>query len=210
MKNIGEFIKQTRIKKKLSREKLEAKTKIKKEFIEEIENLRWDALPDYPVVAGFVKSIAGALDLDKKHLSALLRRDYPPRKLKVLPKPDMKEKFKWNPRLTFITGVVLVFWVILTYLGISYVNFISSPRLTIHEPEEGEQVSANVLVVKGETDPEASITVNNQPVIVEENGYFETEIEVFEGTQEVKVVSTSRSGKETTISRKIIPRLNSD
>ena len=85
MKNIGEVIKQTRIKKKLSREKLEAKTKIKKEFIEGIENLKWEALPDYSVVSGFVKSIAGALDLDKKHLSALLRPDYPPKILKLLP-----------------------------------------------------------------------------------------------------------------------------
>ena len=205
MKNIGEVIKQTRIKKKLSREKLEAKTKIKKEFIEGIENLKWEALPDYSVVSGFVKSIAGALDLDKKHLSALLRRDYPPKILKVLPKPEMKEKFKWNPRLTFIMGVVLVFLVILTYLGTSYVNFISPPKLAVYKPEEGQQVGASTLVVAGETDPEASIIVNNQPVIVEENGRFETEIEIFEGTREIIVVSKSRSGKISTLTRKIIP-----
>ncbi|MCL5019658.1 MAG: helix-turn-helix domain-containing protein, partial [Patescibacteria group bacterium] len=108
MKNIGEFIKYFRLKKKLSREKLEAKTKIKKEFIEAIENLKWDELPDYPVVSGFVKNIAKALDQDERHLSALLRRDYPPKDLKVSPN-QIKEKFKWSPRSTFVTGIAVVF-----------------------------------------------------------------------------------------------------
>ena len=60
-------------------------------------------------------------------------------------------------------------------------------------------------LLRGETDPEASIIVNNQPVIVEENGRFETEIEIFEGTREIIVVSKSRSGKISTLTRKIIP-----
>lgn len=206
MKNIGEFIKYFRLKKKLSREKLEAKTKIKKEFIEAIENLKWDELPDYPVVSGFVKNIAKALDQDERHLSALLRRDYPPKDLKVSPN-QIKEKFKWSPRSTFVTGIAVVFISIFVYLGISYLNFINPPQLDLQKPYEGQIVEENMLAVKGKTDPEASVVVNRQPVIVGEGGYFETEIEIFEGTQEVVVVAKSRSGKEATVRRKIVPKL---
>ena len=43
--------------------------------------------------------------------------------------------------------------------------------------------------------------------IVGEDGTFETEIEIFEGTGEVVVVAKSRSGKETVVARKIKPEL---
>jgi cytoskeletal protein RodZ len=211
MKSVGEVIKEARIKKKLSREKLEVKTKIKREFIEALEDSKWDALPEYPVVFGFVKNIAGVLGLNKANLTALLRRDYPPKTLRVNPKPEMREKFKWGPKATFATAMVFVLMVVFVYLGVSYLNFIKPPYLELQEPVEGQLVEKNVLSVRGKTNPEVFVKVNNQPVLVGEEGYFETEIEIFEGTEEVEVVARSRSGKETVVRRKIEVNLgNSD
>jgi cytoskeletal protein RodZ len=207
MKNVGEVIKKARLKKKLSREKLEVKTKIKKEFIEALENSRWDILPDYPVVFGFVKNIADVLGLKEASLTALLRRDYPPKILRINPKPELREKFKWSPKATFITAAVSVFLIIFTYLGLSYLNFIRPPSLELLEPVESQLVERNILTVKGKTSAEAFVEVNNQPVIVGEDGYFEAEIEIFEGTEEIVVIAKSRSGKESVIRRKIIPEL---
>jgi len=207
MKLIGEIIKESRIKKKLSREKLEKLTKIKKEFIENLEENRWEALPEYPVVVGFVKSIASNLNLEQKNLTALLRRDYPPKVLKINPNPDISEKFTWGPKLSFITGISLVFIIIVGYLIFQYLSFIKPPDLLIEIPEEGQGVGQEKLTVKGKTDPDAAVLVNNQPTIVGEDGTFETEIEIFEGTGEVVVVAKSRSGKETVVSRKIKPEL---
>ena len=208
MKSAGEVIKQARLKKKLSREKLESRTKIKKEFIEALENSRWDSLPEYPVVFGFVKNIADTLGLDRPNLTALLRRDYPPKVLRVNPKPEIQDKFKWGPRATFATAVAVVLLVVLVYLGVSYLNFIRPPFLELQEPVDNQLVVKKALFVRGKTNPEAFIEVNNQPVLVGEEGYFETEIEIFEGTEEVFVRAKSRSGKETVIRRKIVPMLD--
>lgn len=208
MKSIGETIKECRTKKKLSRERLENITKIKREFIEALENSNWDILPDYPVVSGFVKNISGALDLDEAHMTALLRRDYPPKILRVNPKPEIRDKFKWSPRATFITGVIVILFIVFSYLGLSYLRFITPPHLELQEPIENQVVKESSLKVRGKTDGEAFVEVNNQPVIVGEDGYFETEVEIFEGTQEIVIVAKSRSGKETVIHRKIIPELN--
>jgi len=203
MKSVGEIIKEARIKKKLSREKLEVRTKIKKEFIEALENSKWDLLPEYPVVLGFVKNIASNLGLKEANLIALLRRDYPPKTLPVNPKPEIREKFKWSPRLTFITAAIFIFIIITFYLGLSYFNFIRPPSLEIKEPSENQLVDKNLLVVRGNTNPEAYVEINNQPVIVEEDGCFVTEIEISDETQEIVVVAKSRSGKETIVHRKI-------
>ena len=209
MKLVGEVIKDSRIRKKLSREKLEKLTKIKKEFIENLEENRWEVLPEYPVVVGFVKSIASNLNLEQKNLIALLRRDYPPKVLKINPNPDITEKFTWSPKLSFVTGVSLVFVIIVGYLIFQYLSFIKPPELFIEVPEDGQVVSQEKLIVKGKTDPDAAVLVNNQPTIVGEDGIFETEIEIFEGTGEVIVIAKSRSGKETTLSRKIDVELES-
>ena len=134
MKTAGEIIKEARVKKKYSRARLESETKIKKEFIEALEQEDWARLPEYPVVSGFVKNIADALSLDRSRITAVLRRDYPPKSLDVNPKPDVTNKFIWSPRLTFILGVFIVIVVILGYLSLQYSRFVRPPDLEVFKP----------------------------------------------------------------------------
>ena len=207
MKTIGIFIKEARIKKRFSQEKIAEETKIKKEFIVSIEKEDWEALPEYPVVIGFVKQITKYLKLDERQAVAFLRRDYPPRVLPVNPKPDVAKKFTWSPKLTFVVGIAAIAIAVLGYLAFQYSNFVSPPKLTVNQPQEEQVVKENKLIVSGKTDQDATMKINNQPILVEEDGSFKAEIEIFEGTEEIVVKAVSRSGKETVIRRKIYPEL---
>lgn len=207
MKTIGKFLKDVRVEKKYSRARVAKITKIKASFIKAIEKESWEALPDFPVVLGFVKSIAGVLKTDEHRAVALLRRDYPPRVLPINPKPDVSSKFTWSPKFTFLVGLGLVLVAIFGYLTIQYFHFISPPKLTVESPKEGQVVREKDISVSGKVDPEATLKINNQPVLVEEDGAFEAEIEIFEGTEEIVVKAVSRSGKETVVRRKIKPEL---
>jgi len=133
MVTVGEILKEARLKKKLSLSNLEKETKIKKEFIDLIENNLWDKLPDYPVVSGFIKNIAVFLDVPAETANAILRRDYLPKKLYINPKPDIESKFYWSPKLTFITGISLLTLLVLGYLGFEYIKFIKPPKLEIQK-----------------------------------------------------------------------------
>lgn len=208
MKTIGETLKEKRKEKNLSLADLEKETKIKPEFIKAIELGKWEDLPERPVVSGFVKNIAESLGMDTKQAAAIFRRDYPPDKnLRINPKPDLTKKFKWSPRLTFFVGVFAIFLVTISYLALQYMGFVSPPTLLVNSPEENQVVNERMVVVSGSTDPEAQVLVNNQPVIVEKTGEFRTEVEIFEGTEEIVVKAVSRSGKETVVTRKIEPEL---
>src|SRR3990170_8483667 len=156
MKTTGQELKEIRIKKKYSRSLLAEETRIKKEFIEALEAQNWDALPEYPVVVGFVKNISTALRIDAKRMVALLRRDYPPKALRVNPKPDLKTKFFWSPRLTFWLGVGLALFLILGYLSFQYVKFISPPELVVDGPRDGALAGGDKLKVFGRVDPDAT------------------------------------------------------
>lgn len=208
METIGKYLKEVRVKKKRSREKVAKETKIREEFVAAIEKEEWESLPEFPVVVGFVKSISRFLGADERRAVALLRRDYPPKVLPINPKPDISSKFVWSPKITFILGVATVLVLILGYLGFQYAKFMSPPKLIINRPEQEEVVSSTTLEVLGKTDPDATVKVNNQPVLVEADGTFKAEIEVLEDTKEVVVKAVSRSGKETVVRRKIEVRLD--
>jgi transcriptional regulator with XRE-family HTH domain len=203
MTSVGEYLKRERKRYKYSLAELSRNTKIRRTYIEYIEKESWEKLPEFPVVQGFVKSISTHLGIDKKQAVALLRRDYPPKKLSINPKPDVSDKVKWNPKLAFTVGVFGVVFLVFGYLVYQYFNFTAPPNLVLERPREGEKVLVSQLVVEGVTDPDATVKVNNQPILVDEDGSFFGEIEVFEGTKEVVAISRSRAGKEEVVERTI-------
>lgn len=203
MKTVGEYIKTGRLKKRISRDVLSKNLKIKKDFIKAIESNEWDALPEYPVVLGFVKRISKYLIINENQSMALLRRDYPPKVLDINPKKDRRDRFVLGPRFTFGLMVVLIVVLIFTYLGIQYKNYLMPPKLEVDTlrsivAEEGVE-----LEVGGFTDKDASVTVNNQPINVEEDGSFNARIEFGENTDRALIRSISRSGKISEIVKQI-------
>lgn len=203
MTSVGEYLKRERKIKRLSLDDLSKKTKIKRFYLECIERELWGKLPEFPVVLGFVKSISTHLSINRKQAVALLRRDYPPQKLLINPKPDVSDKVKWNPKLAFSVGVFGVIILVISYLVFQYFSFNAPPELILERPIEGEKVLVSPLIIEGKTDPDAILKANNQPILVDEDGSFLGEIEVFQGTQEVVVVARSRAGKEKMVSREI-------
>ena len=204
MKTVGDILKNARLKKKYSLKKVEKETKIKKEFIEAIEKSNWVILPDFPVVSGFVKNLASFLEINVMAAYATLKRDYLPQKLSINPKPDIGGKFTWTPKYTFLVGILIVVLTLFGYLGFQFIKFNSQPSLEVVKPLESFVVTSDKVGVSGKTDPDATVKINNQPVLVSDNGTFNGEIEVFEGTKEIMIIATSRSGKQTKIVRDII------
>ena len=203
MKTIGQVIKSARLNKKLSVKKLGELTKIKVSFIKSIEEEKWKDLPTFPTVLGFVRSISAPLGIDEKMAMAVLKRDYPPQKTNISPKPDVSPKFTWSPKLTFIVSTIVVFLGVLGYLGYQYIKFISPPNLQVESPKENQTVNVGYIPVFGSTDTDVKITVNNQAVLVDLDGNFSVNLEVTESTKEINIVAISRSGKKRIVSRKI-------
>jgi cytoskeletal protein RodZ len=203
MNQIGQLLKEARIKKGYSLGYLESKTKIRRSFIVAIEGQKWEVLPAFTTVLGFVKSISSLLDINEKTAIAVLKRDYPPQKLRINPKPDVSTKFSWSPKLTFTIGTIAVFLLVFGYLIFQYFQFISPPSLTVDSPKNGQVITDNNVLVFGETNGDVKITVNNQPVLVNDSGKFSVSIEITPETKDIIVIAISRSGKETMIRRTI-------
>ena len=207
MKTVGDILKAARLKKRYSLRKVERDTRIKKEFVEGIENSDWKSLPELPVLSGFVKNIASYLEVDPKVAYATLKRDYLPQKLSINPKPDVGGKFVWTPKYTFLVGILVVVLALFGYLGFQFVRFNSPPSLEVTKPQDNVVVTTKKVEVSGKTSSDATLKANNQLILVNDDGTFTGEIEIFEGTNEISITAINRSGKETTTVRKIVPKL---
>lgn len=205
MKTIGEYLTEGRRQKGLNINELAGITKIRASFLVDLENEKWQNLPEYPVVVGFVKSVAGVLDMNSAQAVALLRRDYPPKRVVAAPKAEIKREFRVSPQLAFFTGAGVVVVAIAAYLIFQYLSFVQAPMLVVEVPAEGQAVFERELTVSGSTSQGARVIVNTQPALVEADGGFFTTIEINESITRIEVVATSRAGKETRVVRTIKP-----
>lgn len=80
--------------------------------------------------------------------------------------------------------------------------------LTVDSPKDASIVDEDKTVVSGKTDPKAILAIftEEEEVIIEadENGKFETEIDLIEGANEITVVTFDEEGNEASQSMTIV------
>ena len=208
MLTIGNFLRRERVSSKTSLEELERKTRIRKEILELIETERWDKLPEYPVVLGFVKNISKALKVDINKSVALLRRDYPPKVISLKrqitpPSLDAKKRLIWNPKTTFVSLSVLVFVLVLFYIFYQLKLFLTPPFLEVYSPQENQTLSDKEIELRGKASKQSTVEVNGVYVELSRDGSFVIKLSLKEGEQVISVKARSRSGKTTEVNRKV-------
>ncbi len=196
-----------REKKGLTLEEVAKATKIKMDFISAIEKGEYYKLPKGAYVQGFVRNYIQFLGLPEEKLMALFRREFNEEKaFKVLPEGfARREEFpirKWKLKSSMLV-VLLSLAVLLTYIGFQYRYAFINPPLEVIMPKENSVVSSQSVEVKGRTDPNSTLWINNDQISIKEDGTFKKKLNLFPGktTLEFKVVN--RFGKNTIIKREI-------
>jgi len=80
------------------------------------------------------------------------------------------------------------------------------PKLELATPSEGQVITQkeNGLVVRGLTDREATVTINNHRAIVDSQGLFSYTAYLQEGENRLLVVARDQAGNENVLERNII------
>lgn len=200
MRKISEILKESRLKKNLSLADVEKDTKIKKQFLEYLERGEFKKLPSESYALGFVKNYASHLGLSPTTAAALFRRENEGVKVDIMPSYKKKthtasrKLFLRSPRGLFILGIILI---VASYLAFQFSFLFVGPKLSISAPKEGAIIESNVVEVRGETDPYATVTVNGEEVYVDLTGSFRKSLYVYSGDSEITVISKNRYGKES-------------
>lgn len=201
MKSAGNLLRDKRNTLELSLDLVADKTRVKKEYLEALENSDFAKLPSAPVTKGFLKSYARLLHLNPETLIAMYRRDYDEVMGEILPHglvdPVVKKTRFFSVPILLTTIAVLAF---LSFLGIQLLSWWSLPKLEILQPVEGE-IYGELLTVKGTTDPGVSLKVGDQSVVVSSSGEFSLDLKYPAGTHRLLIQASTRDGKTRLLER---------
>jgi len=204
MIRIGQRLKEERLKKGLSLEDAAQATKIRLSFLAAIERGEYNKLPSSSYALGFVQNYAQYLGLPKKETLALFRREFDEEQIyKVLPSsfakddPLPKRSFKISQA---IIPVILVLVLLGGFLFYQYRAAFFNPPLTVYTPQDGKVTSSDVTVT-GKTDPNVTLTINNAPVAVQDDGSFSKIVATFPGKSKIIIRALNKFGKESLVTR---------
>lgn len=206
MVRLGHRLHQLRLQRRQTLEEIAQELKIKSTFLAAIERGEYSKLPSPAYAQGFVRNYASYLGLSKAETTMLFKREFDEKRaMKVLPDSMVKTKeFPLNRLKIQQSAIIFVFFllVVLGYLFFQYRAAFLPPALTITAPQNNSKTPQNI-VVTGNADSNATVTINGSPVSVANNGNFQKNITLFPGSETIVIKAVNRFGKETTIQRTI-------
>ena len=172
-------------------------TKIQKRFLIYIEKNEFDRFESEIFLTGFIKIYSDYLNLDTHKVLALYRRSNPSGISKKEEPKKNKRKIKISNLLTpkiIITTLLATFLLsIFAYIGIQIYKFQSPPELEISQPLNESTVEEEKILVKGSTLNTAVLEINEKPVVVNEDGSFESEIQLNPGINTITIRAQKNS-----------------
>ncbi len=204
----GQKLRDERKSRGLSISEVSNATKIRTEFLEAIEKGEYEKLPSPSYAHGFVRNYSRFLKIPEKEILPLFRREFDAEKVyKVLPEGLVRQKevplkkFKIKQAVT-LTAFLFIF--LLGFLVFQYRYAFVNPPITLNSPLEMAVLSSSTILVLGKTDPNSTITVNDEPVSVNQDGGFRKEITGFSGKTTITVKAVNRFGKQTILTRHVV------
>ena len=207
-KAVGTILLEERQKRRLSSADFAKRARIRESYVLALESDRYDELPPAVFVKGYVKMYARILGFDSAPVLALLRRDF---KLSargtLVPREFLTPVLKRRVRSARVTvalmGLAIVFMTVSSYVFVQWYQLQQPPTLRIIDPAEN-MVSSPSVVVRGQTDVRALLTINNQPVALRPDGSFEKTLEFFtEGVVTLVIEATDPNGRVSTQVRQV-------
>ncbi len=209
MKTVGEILRQARAERGFTLEQVEKSTKIRKKFLIAIESDEYSSLPSQAYAKGFVKNYSEFLGLNSRNVMAFFRRqtmEVP--KSKLLPKgvtePLNESVLQLTPTRFVALLLVGLVGVFLVYFGLQYRRLQEPPTITIEAPAEGAVTNQTKIDVLGQTESDATVTVNGVSVLVRGDGKYFEQVHLTPGENTITVMATSRYGKSTTLTRSVV------
>jgi cytoskeletal protein RodZ len=159
MQKIGSYLKQIREERKLSLKTINDKTKIRIDYLEDIENNTFKILDNYGVARVIVCSYGKALNAPEKEVLYLFDETYPHEHSHTFsPQKDIKEKkilISFN--LLYIVGIsalvlIITFSLINLYKNGSFGSPFRKNILVTEEPQQPDSLKATPEVVEEKVD----------------------------------------------------------
>ena len=124
--------------------------------------------------------------------------------IRKLNAPKVRKKKFHLPSITITPNVFAIgVFIFLVLAGFIYFyreigKFSEEPRLVILQPTNNVSIDGNTIDIVGVTEKDSKITINQQPVFVNEKGEFKETISLQQGVNELEIKAINRFDNEAT------------
>jgi cytoskeletal protein RodZ len=165
MSELGQLLRKARLEKGISLEDMQETTKIRKRYLEAIEDGNYKLLPGNFYVRAFIKSYSESVGLDPNEVLRLYRNVIPASQVDTKVEPNhrkrsgIKTNDLWSKRITTLVFIsFLIFIIVLVYYFADKNN--KTTDNTNKTEEQGSRLTNKAVDV---TDPKASPIVTVEP-----------------------------------------------
>ena len=204
-RTIGDKLKEARQDRNISLARVSKDLNIAYKYLEAMENNQFSRLPGRTYFKNFLKRYCQYLALDFSDLW---------RQAKNLGHFESKSGglgktyfFPWRKVLKFLL-IALVFIAIFVFLAWRIEQIFRPPYLEIIEPSDGLITNQSEIRVYGQSLKEADIVINNKAIFVDNQGFFETKIDLQKGLNLIKISASKRYSRENVVNLRVL--LNDD
>lgn len=178
--------------------------KIKQNFLEALEEGRFEDFSSPVHLTGFLKNYAFYLGLNVEEVLAFFRRDFGGdlnfRKIK-----GITTSSAWfGPEKLTKTAIATLFSLFFLYLFYQYRSFTRPPILEVLNPPADLVVKDLRIEVSGRTCRECLLRVNEEELNPSPEGNFAASVVLRSGANVLVFVAVNRSGRETRVVRNAI------
>ena len=204
MATLSETLKEILDTKGITLEKLSESTDIPKRYLDALINGDLAKLPPAPYVRGYLVKIAKALRIDNEELWQNYNNEV---SLKTSGQNDKISANRFalpirHDKRTILFIIILISVII--YLTFQWDNIFGSPKLEIINPAVAEvTVKEPIIKVSGRIDPKDKLIIDTEEVIADPTGWFEKDISLQSGPNNIVFTVKRFLGKEVKIIRQI-------
>lgn len=213
---LGEKIKKLRSQYRMSLADIAKATKIQVKYLEYLENGEYQKLPAEVYVRGFLKGYARHLGLEEeaflrlydkeKNIQANLGKDF---SFDPRPRAPLQSVYILTSRTIVLVLIGLIVFGTFAYLVSEFRSFVAEPTLEILSPTPGVVESSSVFV-RGKTDPGTLVNMNGQAVFVGADGFFEENLLLQPGANDITVTAKNRFDNEKQLHLRLEGRFAGD
>lgn len=209
MRTVGQILREARLEKEISLEEAEIATKIRRGYLQFLEENNFQNFASVTTARGLLKNYAEFLGFSSREILAIFRRDFEAKeeKKKIIPQalvePINKSKIVLSPRLTLIIVVMVFLGGLFSYLGLQYLSLFKAPSLNVVFPQDKLQTTEKKIEVLGRADPDSLVTLNGNLISISSKGEFQSQLDLFPGENKIVIEARSKKGKTTKIERTI-------
>lgn len=210
---VSDLLKKRRIELSKSLKEVESATKIRKKYLQWIEDGDYEHLTDDVYTLGYIKSYADYLGFETAPIVNMYKKErlsykqskesggYIKTDSNMSLRPLGGQNFVLSSKTLVLLFSIMLFVLIAGYLSWQVIIIAAPPKITLNSNQE--RVSTDFVIISGQTDGESDVFIDDSPISTNADGSFSERVSLVSGSNVITVTAKNQLGKTTTVTRTV-------